>query len=81
MEHASCIPANSTSTLSSVADRRDLDADRGAVVSESGPLEGPLGRGVDGTMGLPMISVAVFFVSGKREPAMVSLDRWLNLAE
>ncbi|KAG7198356.1 hypothetical protein KM043_005748 [Ampulex compressa] len=31
--------------------------------------------------GLPMISVAVFFVSGKQEPAMVSLDRWLNLAE
>jgi len=31
--------------------------------------------------GLPMISVAVFFVSAKQEPAMVSLDRWLNLAE
>lgn len=30
---------------------------------------------------LPMISVAVFFVSAKQEPAMVSLDRWLNLAE
>lgn len=32
--------------------------------------------------GLPMISVAVFFVSGKQEAAMVSLvDRWINLAE
>lgn len=31
--------------------------------------------------GLPMISVAVFFVSAKQEPAVVSLDRWLNLAE
>jgi len=36
---------------------------------------------LDGHNGLPMISVAVFFVSAKQESAMVSLDRWLNLAE
>ncbi|RLU23527.1 hypothetical protein DMN91_003732 [Ooceraea biroi] len=81
MEHANCIPANSTSTLSPDADRRDLrlDADAHRRFGER-PSREP-GRGIEGTMGLPMISVAVFFVSAKQESAMVSLDRWLNLAE
>ncbi|EZA50604.1 hypothetical protein X777_10955 [Ooceraea biroi] len=71
MEHANCIPANSTSTLSPDADRRDLrlDADAHRRFGER-PSREP-GRGIEGTMGLPMISVAVFFVSAKQESAML----------
>lgn len=56
------------------------DVDRGVGRrhrSESGPSP----RVWRPQWGLPMISVAVFFVSAKQEPAVVSLDRWLNLAE
>lgn len=59
-------------------DRRDL-ASIAPSVSRAALFGSP--ARLAGHNGLPMISVAVFFVSAKQEPAMVSLDRWLNLAE